>query len=131
VWRDNLRRHAERSSTLDLMHKYAADYKLIFVGDASMSPYELVQPGGCIEYMNEEPGIVWLRRLADTYPSAIWLNPEPEQFWPYRHSISIVRDLLGGRMFPLTLEGLERGMRLLSRGARDYCPKGPPLPGSR
>ncbi len=116
VWRDNRRRHAERSSTLDMLHKYPADYKLIFVGDASMSPYELVQPGGCIEYMNEEPGATWLRRLTDTYPSAIWLNPEPEQFWPYRHSISIVRNLLGGRMFPLTLEGLERGIRLLSRG---------------
>jgi len=117
VWRDNRRRHDERLATWDLMHKYAADYKLIFVGDASMSPYEIVQPGGSIETMNEEPGAVWMRRLTDTYPSAVWLNPEPEQYWPYRHSISIIRNLLGGRMFPLTLEGLERAMRLLGRSA--------------
>jgi len=115
LWSDNQRRRSERTATWDLMHKYAADYKLIFVGDASMSPYEIMQPGGSIEYMNEEPGAVWMRRLTDTYPAAIWLNPEPEQYWPYRHSISIIRDLLGGRMFPLTLEGLERGIRLLSK----------------
>jgi hypothetical protein len=115
VWRDNRRRHDERFATWDLMHKYAADYKLIFVGDASMSPYEIAQPGGSIEYMNEEPGAVWMRRLNDTYPAAVWLNPEPEQYWPYRHSISIIGNLMGGRMFPLTLEGLERAMRLLSR----------------
>jgi hypothetical protein len=117
VWRDNRRRRDERTATLDVMHKYAADYRLIFVGDASMSPYELTQPGGSIEYMNEEPGAVWLRRLLDTYPAAIWLNPEPERYWPYRHSISLVRNLMADRMYPLTLEGLERGMRLLSRQA--------------
>jgi hypothetical protein len=115
VWRDNRRRHGERHSTLDLMHKYAADYKLVFVGDAAMSPYEILQPRGCIEYMNEEPGITWMRRLLNTYPSAIWLNPEPEPMWGYHRSIALMRDLMDGRMFPLTIDGLERGMRLLTR----------------
>jgi hypothetical protein len=115
VWRDNRRRHAERYAVHDLMHKYGQDYKLIFVGDATMSPYEILQPGGSVEYMNEEPGAVWLRRLLDTYPSACWLNPEPENFWQYRHSITIIHNLLGGRMFPLTLDGLERAMRQLSK----------------
>jgi uncharacterized protein with von Willebrand factor type A (vWA) domain len=115
VWRDNNRRHTERHPTLDVTHKYGADYKLIFVGDASMSPHEIMLAGGSVEYMNAEPGAVWMRRLLDTYPSAIWLNPEPEQFWPYRPSISLMRNLMGERMFPLTLDGLERGMRLLSR----------------
>ena len=115
LWRDNRRRHAERSATWEVMHKYPADYKLVFVGDASMGPYEILQPGGSVEYMNEESGAVWMRRLLDTYPHSIWLNPEPEQYWPYRHSITIIQNLMGGRMFPLTLEGLERGMRLLSK----------------
>ncbi len=115
LWKDNRRRFSERYSTLDLMHKYPADYKLIFVGDATMSPYEILQAGGSVEYMNEEPGATWLRRLLDTYSKAIWLNPEPEQYWPYRHSISIIGNIMNERMFPLTLEGLERGMRLLSK----------------
>jgi hypothetical protein len=115
LWRDNRRRHSERIPTWEVMHKYPADYKLILVGDATMSPYEILQPGGSVEYMNEEAGAIWLRRLLDTYPHAVWLNPEPEQYWPYRHSISILGNLLGGRMFPLTLDGLERAMRLLSK----------------
>ncbi|HCX33698.1 MAG TPA: hypothetical protein DHV08_09110 [Rhodocyclaceae bacterium] len=115
LWRDNARRYSERTATLDLLHRYPADYKLILVGDATMSPYEILQPGGSIEGMNEEAGAVWLGRLLDTWPNAIWLNPEPEKHWNYRHSIVIVRELMGGRMFPLTLEGLERGMRLLGR----------------
>jgi uncharacterized protein with von Willebrand factor type A (vWA) domain len=115
VWKDNHRRHHERIATLDVLHKYGNDYKLIFVGDATMSPYEIMQPGGSVEYNNAEPGAVWLRRLTDTWPHAIWLNPEPEHFWQYRQSISMIHNLLGGRMFPLTLEGLERGMRLLSK----------------
>ena len=115
VWKDNRRRHDERIPTLDVLHKYGSDYKLIFVGDATMSPYEIVQPGGSVEYNNPEPGAAWLRRLTDTWPHAIWLNPEPEHFWQYRQSISMVHNLLGGRMFPLTLDGLERGMRLLSK----------------
>ncbi|MFZ5511098.1 MAG: vWA domain-containing protein [Pseudomonadota bacterium] len=115
LWRDNRRRHSERFATWDVMHKYGADYKLIFVGDATMSPYEILQPGGSVEYMNEEPGATWMRRLLDTYPHAVWLNPEPEHLWSYRHSINIMHNIMGGRMFPLTLDGLERAMRLLSK----------------
>ena len=115
VWRDNRRRHSERFSLWDVMHKYGPDYKLILVGDATMSPYEILQPGGSVEYMNEESGATWMRRLLDTYPHAVWLNPEPEHLWPYRHSITVLHSLMGGRMFPLTLEGLERAMRLLSK----------------
>jgi uncharacterized protein with von Willebrand factor type A (vWA) domain len=115
VWRDNRRRHSERFSLFDVMHKYGPDYKLILVGDATMSPYEIMQPGGSVEYMNEESGATWMRRLLDTYPRAVWLNPEPEHLWPYRHSITLLHNLMAGRMFPLTLEGLERAMRLLSK----------------
>ena len=115
VWQDSGRRWRERLSTLDLMHKYAADYKLIIVGDATMSPYEILQPGGSVEYMNEEPGAVWLRRLLDAWPAACWLNPEPERYWNYRQSIALIQQLMGGRMFPLTLDGLTRAMAQLSK----------------
>jgi uncharacterized protein with von Willebrand factor type A (vWA) domain len=115
LWKDNRRRHGERIPTHDVLHKYGNDYKLIFVGDAAMSPYELVQPNGSIEFNNAEPGATWLRRLADAWPHAIWLNPESEHSWQYRQSTSLIYNLLGGRMFPLTLDGLERGMRLLSK----------------
>ncbi len=115
VWRDNRRRHGERFPLWDVMHKYGRDYKLILVGDATMSPYEILQPGGSVEYNNEEAGAVWLARMLDTYPSAVWLNPEPERFWEYRHSIDIVRRIMGNRMFPLTIEGLERAMRQLNK----------------
>ena len=115
VWKDNLRRHAERTRTADIMHKYGHDYKLIFVGDATMSPYEILQPGGSIEYLNEEAGAVWIRRMLDVYPKAVWLNPEPEQLWPYRQSIGILRELMGDRMYPMTIDGLERAMRYLSK----------------
>jgi uncharacterized protein with von Willebrand factor type A (vWA) domain len=115
VWRDNRRRHAERTRTVDLMHKYGHDYKLIFVGDATMSPYEILQPGGSVEYSNEEAGAVWMRRILDVYPKAAWLNPEPEQLWPYRQSVGILREIMGGRMYPTTIEGLERAMRALSK----------------
>ena len=115
LWQDNRRRHSERIATHDVLHKYGSDYKLIFVGDAAMSPYELVQPNGSIEFNNSEPGATWLRRLADTWPHTIWLNPESEHSWQYRQSTALIYNLLGGRMFPLTLDGLERGMRLLSK----------------
>jgi len=115
VWKDNRRRHSERTRTHDLMHKYGHDYRLIFVGDATMSPYEILQPGGSIEYHNEEAGAVWLRRLLDVYPKAVWLNPEPEQLWQYRQSIAILREIFGGRMYPTTIDGLERAMRYLSK----------------
>jgi len=115
VWKDNRRRHSERTPTVDIMHKYGHDYKLIFVGDATMSPYEILQPGGSIEYSNDEAGAVWMRRMLDTYPKAIWLNPEPEQLWPYRQSISVIREIMESRMYPITIEGLERAMRYLSK----------------
>ena len=115
VWKDNRRRHSERTPTVDIMHKYAHDYKLIFVGDATMSPYEILQPGGSIEYSNDEAGAVWMRRMLDVYPKAIWLNPEPEQLWPYRQSISVIREIMEARMYPITIEGLERAMRYLSK----------------
>ena len=115
VWRDSIRRHSERTPTLDVLHKYGPDYKLIFVGDATMSPYEILQPNGSIEYSNTEAGAVWLRRLADAYPSMAWLNPEAERTWDYRQSIGIIRQILGERMFPLTLDGLTRAITHLSR----------------
>jgi len=115
VWKDNRRRHSERTPTVDILHKYGHDYKLIFVGDATMSPYEILQPGGSIEYSNDEAGAVWMRRMLDVYPKAVWLNPEPEQLWPYRQSISVIRELMEARMYPITIEGLERAMRDLSR----------------
>jgi len=113
VWKDNRRRHAERTRTFDIMHKYGHDYKLVFVGDATMSPYEILQPGGSIEYSNEEAGAVWMKRMLEIYPRAVWLNPEPEELWGYRQSIGILKEIMGGRMYPTTIQGLERAMRAL------------------
>ncbi len=115
VWRDNRRRHNERFPLLKLLHTYPHDYKLIFVGDATMSPYEIAYPGGSIEHHNEEAGAVWVQRLLDVYHKAVWLNPQPEDRWGYYESIGMVRQLVGERMYPLTLAGLEEGMRELSR----------------
>ncbi|QHL90969.1 VWA domain-containing protein [Sphingomonas changnyeongensis] len=115
VWKDNRRRFTERTPTWDVLHKYGHDYKLIFVGDASMSPYEISHPGGSVEHFNEEPGTVWMQRLVNTYPAAAWLNPVPEKHWGYSQSIAMMRELIGGRMFPLTLAGLDDAMRSLSR----------------
>ncbi len=115
VWRDNLRRHQERTPVLDVIHKYGPDYKLIFVGDATMSPYEILHQHGSIEHMNAEAGATWLRRLLDAYPAAAWLNPEPERLWSYRQSIGIIHQIVGGRMFPMTLDGLARAMQALSK----------------
>jgi uncharacterized protein with von Willebrand factor type A (vWA) domain len=115
LWKNNRRRHGERTATFDVLHKFSPDTKLIFVGDATMSPYEVVQPGGSVEYNNAEAGAVWLRRLADQFPRFAWLNPEPERLWEYRQSVSIIRQVLGGRMFGLTLGGLESAMRALSK----------------
>jgi len=114
VWKDNRRRHSEKISVWDLMHTYAHDYKLILVGDATMSPYEIAYPGGSVEHNNEEPGTVWLKRLLDVYGHAIWLNPQPEERWSYYDSIGMVQELMDRRMFPLTLSGLEAGMRELA-----------------
>lgn len=115
VWKDSRRRYGEVTPTMELLNTYGPDYKVIFVGDATMSPYEILQPGGAIEHYNPEPGAVWIRRILDNYPKAIWLNPEPEQYWPHTASIRIIRELMDDRMFPLTLEGLESGIRYLSR----------------
>ena len=115
VWKDNRRRHGERFPLWDVMHKYGEDYKVVVVGDATMSPYEILQPGGSVEYSNEEAGAVWLQRMLDTWPRAVWLNPEPERLWDYRHSIELVRTIFNSRMFPLTLAGLERAMRELNK----------------
>jgi uncharacterized protein with von Willebrand factor type A (vWA) domain len=115
VWRDSVRQRNERVATLDILHKHGPDWRLIVVGDAAMSPYELVQAGGSVEYGNDEPGVVWLKRLLDAYRHAVWLNPEPERAWAYTRSTQIVLGALGPRMFPLTLEGLNRGIALLRK----------------
>ena len=115
VWKNNIRRFNERTATLDLMHKYAHDYKVVFVGDASMSPYEIMQPGGSVEHWNEESGELWMRRLRETYEKCIWINPVPEDEWEYTQSIAITRQLMDGKMYPLTLRGLEDGMSFLSK----------------
>ncbi len=115
MWKNNRRRFSEKFATWDLIRKYNRDYKLIFVGDATMSPYEILQPGGSVEYNNEEPGAEWLQRLTHAFPKCAWINPEPQGVWQYRQSISIIAQLMNQRMFPLTLSGLEGAMRLLSK----------------
>jgi uncharacterized protein with von Willebrand factor type A (vWA) domain len=115
VWRDNARRRNERVATFDILHKYGPDWRLVFVGDAAMSPYELSEAGGSVEYANDEAGIVWLKRLVDAYRHAIWLNPEPERSWSYTRSAQMVLGILGPRMFPLTLDGINRGIALLRK----------------
>ena len=115
LWKNNRRRNAERFPTWDVLRKYKPDTKLVFVGDATMSPYEILQPGGSVEYNNEEAGAEWLARFTHAFPKFVWLNPEPEGLWQYRQSIAIVRQLMNGRMYPITLEGLERAMRVLSK----------------
>ena len=115
VWKHNHRRHSEKHATWDVIHKYNRDYKLLFVGDATMSPYEILQPGGSVEYNNEEPGAEWLQRLTHAFPRYAWINPEPQGVWSYRQSISIVAQLMQQRMFALTLPGLEAAMRLLGK----------------
>ncbi|MBP6336286.1 MAG: hypothetical protein KA375_01725 [Vitreoscilla sp.] len=115
MWRNNKRRYAEKAPTWEVIRKYNKDWRLIFVGDATMSPYEILQPGGSVEYNNEEPGAEWLQRLTHAFPKYAWINPEPQGVWQYRQSISIVQQLMPQRMFPLTLQGLEAAMRLLSK----------------
>jgi uncharacterized protein with von Willebrand factor type A (vWA) domain len=115
VWRDNRRRHDETIPTYDVLHKFGSDYKVIFVGDATMSPYEITYPGGSVEHWNEEPGALWLSRLAATFNSSVWLNPVPQAHWDYTPSIALMNELLAGRMFPLTLAGLDGAMRELGR----------------
>jgi uncharacterized protein len=115
VWKDNARRYTDKTDTWQVLNTYPADYKVIFVGDASMSPYEITVAGGAVEHMNPEPGALWLRRVTDIYKHAVWLNPIPEQHWDWTPSIGLIRKLLGGRMYPLTLDGLDAATRELMR----------------
>ncbi|PHP66094.1 VWA domain-containing protein [Zhengella mangrovi] len=115
VWKDNRRRHSEVMNTYDVLHKYGPDYKVLFVGDASMSPYEIAYAGGSVEHWNPEPGAVWLQRALNQWPNAAWINPVRQAHWDYTHSIRMVRDLFSDRMYPLTLKGLEQATKELSR----------------
>ncbi len=116
VWKDNRRRHDEKTSTWDVLHKFPHDYRIVFVGDATMSPYEITYPGGSVEHWNEEPGAIWLQRVADIYERLVWLNPTPKAHWDHTPSIQLVREIIGpNRMFPLTIQGLDGAMRELSR----------------
>ncbi|WP_339614164.1 VWA domain-containing protein [uncultured Parvibaculum sp.] len=115
VWKDNRRRHTEKMDTWDVLHKYPSDYKVIFVGDATMSPYEITYAGGSVEHWNEEPGGIWLERVNQIYENCVWLNPVAERHWEYTPSLQIVKQIMAERMFPLTLEGLDGAMRELSR----------------
>jgi uncharacterized protein with von Willebrand factor type A (vWA) domain len=115
VWKDNRRRAVEKIPTWDVLHKFPHDYKVIFVGDATMSPYEITYPGGSVEHWNEEPGAVWVDRVTQIYESCVWLNPTPERHWEYTPSIGVVRQLVNDRMYPLTLQGLDKAMRELVR----------------
>lgn len=115
VWKDNRRRHDEKLNTWDVLHKYPHDYKVIFVGDATMSPYEITYPGGSVEHWNEEPGALWIDRVTRIYESVVWLNPTAEKHWEYTQSIGVMKQLMNDRMYPLTLGGLEKAMRELTR----------------
>jgi len=115
VWKDNRRRQNERMSTEDIIHKYSSDYKIIFVGDATMAPYEITNPGGSIEHWNEESGALWMKRLVDVYEKVIWLNPVPEEHWEYSSSVELTRSIIEDNMFPLTIRGLEDSMAFLSK----------------
>ncbi len=115
VWTENRRRHEAKTPLPEVIRTYGSDYRVVFVGDASMSPYEIATPGGSVEHWNEEPGAVWLQRLLDHFPKAAWLNPVPETHWGYTQSIGMVQRLVGGRMFPLTLDGLDAAARALVR----------------
>ena len=115
VWKENRRREASGLSTLEMLQTYGSDYRVVFVGDASMSPYEIIQPGGSVEHFNEEPGSVWLQRVLDHFPKTVWLNPVNEDHWRYSQSVRMIQQAFAGRMYPLTLEGLDNAMRALSR----------------
>lgn len=117
LWKDNRRRHQDVTNTWDVIHTFPSDWKLIIVGDAAMSPYEILNPGGAVEEWNEEAGQVWMQRLLAQWPSAAWLNPAPQSRWQWAHSTGIMSQLLGGRMYPLTLDGLDGAMRNLNRGS--------------
>lgn len=113
VWKDNVRRHNETTPTMDVLHKYPHDYKVIFVGDASMSPYEITYPGGSVEHWNEEAGDVWMKRVTNIYQKAVWLNPVPEEHWQYSQSIQLLKELMDNRMYSLSLSGIDQAVKAL------------------
>lgn len=113
VWLDNQRRHQETIDIWDILHRFPKDYKIIFVGDATMGPFEITYPGGAVEHWNEEPGEIWMRRVLDHFDKCIWLNPQPESHWHFHHSIDIIKNIMEDRMFPLTLNGLSNGIKSL------------------
>jgi len=115
VWKDNRRRHTEKTATWDLIHRFPRDWRVVFVGDATMSPYEVTMPGGSVEHWNEEAGAVWLKRVTETWDRIAWINPTPEKYWGYTPSIGLIDEVIGRRMHPMTLQGLEAAMRDLSR----------------
>ncbi|KRA26384.1 vWA domain-containing protein [Brevundimonas sp. Root608] len=115
VWKDNRRRHEQKIPTWEVLNKYPADWRAIFVGDATMSPYEVTMPGGSVEHWNEEAGAVWMKRATQQWDKVAWLNPSPERYWSYSASVGMVRELVDERMYPLTLEGLEKAMRALAK----------------
>ena len=115
VWSKSIRRHAETTSTFDILHKYSKDYKVIFVGDATMAPYEVTHVGGSIEHYNDEAGAVWIKRLTDVFDNVVWINPTPKDFWEHSYSIEVVRELVEDRMYPLSVKGLEEAMTLLTK----------------
>ena len=115
VWSKSIRRHAETTSTFEILHKYSKDYKIIFVGDATMAPYEVTHVGGSIEHYNDEAGAVWIKRLTDVFNNVVWINPTPKDFWEHSYSIEVVRELVEDRMFPLSVKGLEEAMTLLTK----------------
>ena len=132
VWKDNRRRHSVVTSTAQILRTYGHDYRVIFVGDATMSPYEILQPGGSIEHWNKEAGAVWMQRVCRAFPRLVWLNPEPERAWEHSPSLRLTRDLVSERMFPLTLHGLEAAMAELRRPlmralAPEIVPEGAPV----
>ncbi len=115
VWKDNRRRWDQQTPTHEILRTYGPDYRVVFVGDAAMSPYEIVQPGGAVEHWNQEAGEVWLRRAIGQWPKSVWINPTPEQHWKYTQSTTLIRQIFGGRMYAMTLQGIEGAMRELSR----------------
>lgn len=115
VWKEHQRRMSERIDTWDILHKYTHDYKVIFVGDATMAPYEITHAGGSVEHWNEEAGAIWMQRLMDTYEKVIWINPTPEDTWEYSTSVALARKLVDEQMYPLTIRGIEEGMNFLSK----------------
>jgi uncharacterized protein with von Willebrand factor type A (vWA) domain len=125
VWQDNRRRSSAMTSTLQVLRTYTHDYRVIFVGDATMSPYEIIQPGGSVDHWNKEAGATWMQRVCTTFPRLVWLNPEPVERWAYTTSIGIVRELIGERMFPVTLEGLDRAIAELRRPLTRAAPMSP------